>query len=129
MPSWPNVGPGWGALGLISPSEEQPPYRFNAGGLKLKGSVGKGAPRTDRRPPWPVTQYVRGSPFARITRARRDASFRYYQKVSETTQDLRSAPYPLSESKRGAGIGSLAGICRGFLPYSRWNRKSKARWT
>ena len=78
MPSWPNVEPGWGALGLISPSEERPPYRFNAGGLKLKGSVGKGAPRTDRCPPWPVTQYVRGSPFARITRARRDASFRYY---------------------------------------------------
>ena len=78
VPSWPNVGPGWGALGLISPSEERPPYRFNAGGLKLKGSVGKGAPRTDRCPPWPVTQYVRGSPFARITRARRDASFRCY---------------------------------------------------
>ena len=108
MPSWPNVEPGWGALGLISPSEERPPYRFNAGGLKLKGSVGKGAPRTDRCPPWPVTQYVRGSPFARITRARRDASFRYYQKVSETTQDLRSAPYPLSESKRGTGTGGAA---------------------
>ena len=91
VPSWPNVEPGWGALGLISPSKEQPPYRFNAGGLELKGSVGRGAPCIDRRGPSPVTQYVRGSPFPRITRARRDASFRYYKKVLETTQDLRSS--------------------------------------
>ena len=126
MPSLPNVGLGWGALGLISPIEERPPYQSNAGGLGLEGSVGKGAPRTDRCRPWPVTQYVRGSPFARITRARRDASFRCYQKVSETTQDLRSAPYPLSKSERGAGIGSLAGPGRQFLPYSRWNREGRA---
>ena len=25
VPSWPNAEPGWGALGLISPSEKRPP--------------------------------------------------------------------------------------------------------
>ena len=104
IPSWPNVEPDWGALGLISPAQGRLLYQFNEGGLELESSVGRGAPRLDRRGPSPVTQYVRGSLFARITRVRRDASLRYCRKVLEITQDLHSAPCPFSESKRDAGI-------------------------